>query len=227
MKSIFEITSSETICDKPDESACPDNGLAETARSASHEPARLAEPANPAITQGITVPQTLLDDGEIVFLAIKPACWFMIILSLPGIALVLVIAAGMCMSATIINSELLLRSSLIVGAGGVSLRLVIASFQWLGRLYVLTNRRVFWTRGVGRVELHQRILHELSATTLQADLAERTLALGSLYFVDTAGCSSDDGWLCIAQPKEVKQIVDDAISQAAANNRSGTSPRSK
>lgn len=226
MKSVFEITSRKATCDNIDQVAVRSDGFAEIAREVSHEPVRLAEPANPAIAPGITVPETLLDDGEIVFLAIKPAAWFVIIVSLPGIALAMALAASMCLLAGIFNSELLIRGSVVVGGGGVSLRLVIASFQWLGRLYVLTNRRVFWTRSIGRIDLHQRLLHDLTAAALEADLAERTLALGSLYFIDTDGRSSDDGWVCIARPQEVKRIVDDAISQAGANNRSQTSARS-
>jgi len=220
MTSVFEITSLVEICDKTDRLIGRCEETAETVRPVPHEPVRLAEPANPAIAPGITVPEVLLDGGEVVFLAIKPAGWFVIIVSLPGIALAVAVAAMMCVSASVFGSELLLRISVVLGAGGACIRLVLASLQWLGRLYVLTNRRVFWTRGIGRVDLRQRLLQDLSGTAIEADFAERTLALGSLYFIDTNGRSDADGWVCISRPQEVRRIVEDAISRAGANHRS-------
>jgi hypothetical protein len=96
---------------------------------------------------------------------------------------------------------------------------VVACFQWLGRVYVLTDKRVLRIRGVLRADVFQCPLRRITRTAVTATFGERMLALGSLFFEAGEVDAAQAGWICIARPQEVRRTVEEAIHRARGRGR--------
>lgn len=165
-----------------------------------------AEPAAPAAD--------LLQDGEVIILAIRPSGWFVLLISWPVLAAAACVAAigylaGRHLPAAVPQKTVLMVCLLI----GVA-RLLAAGFQWASRLYVLTNRRVLRMRGGPRADMVQLALRDVVETRLSAWRAERLFGVATLVFELADGPAPGAWWVHIGRPSEVKRIVDDAIRQA-------------
>jgi len=164
---------------------------------------------------GLTVvPARLLDEGEVVILAIKPSGWFCLLVSLP----VLTVSAVFLVVASVAGEEL--PGSLHPGAVAVAAvciaaaRLAAAWFQWLSRLYVLTSRRLIRVSGVIREEVFQCPLRPIASAVVSASRVERALRIASLAFESDYPPARKADWLHISHPYEVQQIVNEAIARA-------------
>jgi len=172
-----------------------------------------AEPTSQQTAAVHLVPASLLQDGEIVILAIKPSSWYVLISSLPVLASAAVVAAVVY----VVNvyrpatHEGLIWSLCVAVA---LLRMVLACWQWLGRTYVLTNLRIVSIRGLARVRWDAAALSKVRQAMPAASLPERLVGVGSIYCM----VGSDDppavSWNTVARPAEVHEIVLDAIGRA-------------
>lgn len=166
------------------------------------------------------VPAQLLDGGEVVILAIKPSLWFILFNSFRWIGLLALLVAGVLWFSP--PWYWLEPKMLIQGAIGLGLlRLVIASLQWVSRLYVLTNRRLMRIRGVLNVDIFECRLTKVQNTFMRLSWYERLLRLGTID-ITTAGTGMVEArWANVPRPLEVHDSLRRAISAAKNSGRNG------
>lgn len=172
-----------------------------------------SDPAN-AATEEAMFPVSLLEDGEVVVLAIKPSGWFILVVSFPVLAAVGLVAGGLYLGQEVFHVIAPQRAMLLLCAVAASLRVIIACFQWLGRLYILTNKRAISVRGVVRAEVLGCPLRQIADVLLEGSAFERLWHVGSLYFEVSEGGPAEFRWTCIANPGEVHQTVLQAIRRS-------------
>ena len=170
-----------------------------------------AEACPPAIA---VAPHRLLEDGEIVILAIKPSAWFVALVSFP-----VVVAAAFIAALTFVGAEILTwpvpRTAIYAFClAAVCLRALVASLQWMARLYIMTNRRLIRTSGVLREEVLQGPLRSVAKVTPAATVGERFVGVGSLFFDLAGDVPLQLDWAHLARPAEVQQFVTDAIARS-------------
>ena len=173
-----------------------------------------ADSANPTVDAALVTPECLLADGEGVILAVKPSGWFVLLTSLP-VMLVAAILTAAAYAAGDVFPPAIPRP--MIGAlclAAASFRVMAACFQWLGRLYVLTDRRVMRVQGIRRVDVASCPLKKVRRTALSASTGERMLGLGCLDFQRDDGDASDLAWTHLARPAEIEEIVNQAIRRA-------------
>ena len=173
-----------------------------------------------AVTE-VVLAERILRDGEVVILAVKPSGWFVLLNSLPALAFLAVVAAGTFFIQNSLGylSETTGRMVLLgcSAAGGV--QLLLASFRWLGRLYVLTNRRVLRLRGMVRMDVYECPLQRISEVGVLCAPFERVFALGSLVFAIDGKETAEPGWINIARPDDVAEQVRQTIRKAQEGPR--------
>lgn len=173
-----------------------------------------AEPASAADSAQPAVPAELIEDGETILLAVKPSAWFVLFYSWPVLAVLGFVALGAYVAADLFGSGVPTRAALVFCSGVACARVGLACYQWQGRLYLLTDRRVLWIRGTLKVTVRQCPLRSVQQTHLSASFAERCLGLGSLFFALTEADVPEPVWLCVARPAEVQAVVDEAVRRA-------------
>ena len=173
-----------------------------------------AEPAAACSPAMVGVPARLLADGEIVILAIKPSGWFILLQSLPMLAVAAAVAAAVwCFKDRLFGPPATQTVVLTACTAVACAAVLLAGLGWMSRLYVLTDRRVLRVRGLLREEVCHCPLREIAEVMLAASTMERLLGVGSLYFRRSSKPEAMD-WLHIARCAEVRQIVTDAIGRA-------------
>ena len=164
---------------------------------------------------GLTiVPARLLDGGEVVILAVKPSGWFCLLTSLPVMGVSAAFIAAACFASRTLPPPLEAGSIIIFWVGILAVRLGAAWFQWMGRLYVLTNRRVLRVSGALRREVAGCPLRVIARAAVSTSPPERLLGVGSLTFESPEPAAAGVHWAHISHPAEVQQIVNEAISRA-------------
>ena len=174
----------------------------------------MAEPTSqPTIAAPATAERDVLSGGEIILLALKPSPWFVLLVSVPVLIAAGVVAALAYVSTAYcgVDCDRLAYSFAIVVT---LLRLTVASWQWLGQTYLLTNLRVLNIRGLVKVQTAFVPLVEIEQVQLAESIPERVLGVGTLYFNDTAHPSPRLIWLSIAQPAKTQAAVEEAINRA-------------
>jgi len=173
-----------------------------------------AEPAGLAVEAADLVPAERLENGEVVILAVKPSRWLPLLVSWPVMALAVIVAAAAYvadkLSATAGNEEVVALLCLAVACT----RITVGCFQWLGRLYVLTDRRVMCLRGVFRQDCWYCPLRGVRQVHLSASPPERLFAVGSLLFECPDDPRANGHWMYLADPEEVLRIVQEARNRA-------------
>ncbi|MHC4982163.1 MAG: PH domain-containing protein [Planctomycetota bacterium] len=172
--------------------------------------------ATPAKT---LVPGDVLRDDEVMLLAIKPSGWFVVLVSWPVLILAALIAAATQIAGTVFGAGVPWPELCLLCLAAGLLRLVVASFQWLGRVYVLTDKRLMRIRGVLRVDVYQCPLRQVTRTALEATRGERLLGLASLFFEADDLDAREAAWTNLARPEEVRRVVDEAIRRARFSAR--------
>ncbi len=159
--------------------------------------------------------ENLLQDGESIILAIKPSSWFVLLISLPVLFIVAGVGSGAYLADKLFGYESIpLRLLGLVLSFIVLIRIMVASFQWLARLYVLTNRRAMLIRGIMKFDVAQCPLVDIDETILTATSAERTLAVASLYLKMNGKKCEPIVWLYLAEPAKIQKTLEQAIHQA-------------
>lgn len=174
--------------------------------------------AEEAMPQAVALlPAELLQSGEIIILLLKPSPWFIILGCLKTLFVVgvlLALALGLSNAAPAALAVLPQRADMVllaVLAGGV--RLFWQFLEWLGRLYVLTDRRVIRIRGVIGVQVFEAPLKHIQHTTLLFSLRERLFGLGTLGFATSGTGLIEAHWTMVARPMEVHQTVVQALER--------------
>jgi hypothetical protein len=175
----------------------------------------LADPGSLSVAAVAAAARERLEDGEIIILAIRPSGWFVLLMSWPLLAGVAAVAALSLVARSWPGYDVDGRMVTLVCLGVAALRVAIACLQWQGRLYILTDRRVMRIKGVFREDCYQCPLRDIREVHLLATLPDRLVAVASLTFhrADDKPVPDAD-WLCLANPHEVCQAVQEAMRRA-------------
>lgn len=162
------------------------------------------------------VPHHLLDDGEVILLAVRPSAWFVLLLSWPAVVLAALVLAAISITVDVLNLPLPTeRQLLALGClAAVALRLSVALLQWIGRLYLLTDRRVLRIGGLFRGDIAQMSLKDIEQTSASASTGERAVNVGSIHFCGPDGLIPEVSWLHINNVEEARRIIDETLSQS-------------
>lgn len=172
--------------------------------------------AKSAATAGAeaVVPEKLLNEGEVVILAVKPSPWFVLLYSWPTLAMAVLVVAAAYLAESLLAVDVRPDLFLMAASAVAAVQVFIACCQWVGRLYVLTNIRVMRVRGVFKVDLFQCPLKKIENIVQSATVQERFFSVGSLFF-QAPECPKDEpGWIHLARPAEVYEVVRDAVARS-------------
>lgn len=174
-----------------------------------------ADPGSLSVTIATATVQDRLADGEAIIMTVRPSGWLILLMSWPllvGVAAISAVSlAASRYCAYDVDNNMVMLICLAVGA----LRVTIACCQWQGRMYILTDRRVMRIKGVFNEDCYQCPLKKIRQVHLSSTLSERIVSVASLMFdrIDEKPVP-DAGWVCLANPQEVKQAVEKAIRRA-------------
>lgn len=171
-----------------------------------------ASDAQSAPAPAAVATEQILHDGEVVLLAVKPSGWFIVLTSLPVLAVLAVVAVGGHYLGRAMSSGQQTIEVLCAALGVV--RLVVACCQWAGTLYLLTNQRVLRVRSALKITVVGCLLREIERTDLSVGVCERLLGVGSLLFQTPTGNLARGEWLHLARPAEVLETVNNAVRRA-------------
>ena len=161
----------------------------------------------------------ILRDGEIILLLLRPSRWYILLTSLRFLAAVTIL-----MILAVIFDEKLgfpSRQYIDLGAFAMSCRLMWATLQWMGRIYILTDLRILRLSGVFAVNVFDCPLRKVARTLLERTVAERLFRLGSIVIVPQDEDKPLGTWRMISQPRQVHEQVLAAISRAKHNGIGG------
>jgi len=173
-----------------------------------------AEPAATASVSQAALAENILHEGEVVILALKPSPWFVLLTSKSIIALAVIVLAAAYLAQRVFEFEVPVHVVQLVCIAAVLLRVFVACFQWVARLYLLTNVRVMRIHGVLHADIAQCRLRAISRIVVTASGGERLLGVGGLLFESDQAGADEVAWLHIARPGEVQQLVEQTIRRA-------------
>jgi hypothetical protein len=148
--------------------------------------------------------------GDEVILAIKPSGWFVLLASWPVIAVALAVGAGTRLFGITGPHQAVPLACTAVAC----IRIMAACAQWMGMLYVLTNRRAITVRGSTRADVRSCLLTEIAEVQLAVGVFEGLLGAGTILFALRNGAHAEFCWVHISSPKQVQAAVADAIRRA-------------
>jgi len=173
-----------------------------------------AAAAPPVITTSLATLLTahILQDGEIVLLIVKPSLWYIVLSGLRFLAFVLILMIG----ATLLDDRMPGRNIVYLDAGMFLLsgRIMWAVLQWMGRVYVLTDRRILALSGVFTIDVFDCPLRKVARTRILYSTRERVMRLGSIHIIPSDDELPDGLWLMIPRPAETHESVVAAINRA-------------
>ena len=152
-----------------------------------------------------------LRDGEIIWLALKPSVWFILLSSLRFIAAVLIAACA----AALLDWRAdgfrfpLIEATLFLIFG----RLTWATLQWMGRLYVLTDQRILRVQGVFQLDVFDCPLRKVARADLFRSTRERVFRLGTIVITPSDVSFPIAQWQMVSRPRQVLARIADAIDR--------------
>lgn len=151
---------------------------------------------------------TLLLPAEIIVMELKPSLWYVAFVSSPMAAaglVILLVGAAFLRMPELANLRV---ACALVGASVIGLRVTVGMLQWLGRTYVLTDRRIITQSGVVNVEVETLGLEDIQNTFVAQAAAQRALGIGTLFFRPAAPVRGGAfAWDHIPSPAEVHAKV--------------------
>ena len=174
--------------------------------------------AIPAVASDQAIPERILRDGEQIILTVKPSAWFILLNSIQP----LIILGAMVVFVAFIDTIGLrmaseIRSGFLLGLPlAMGLTLLLSCFCWIGRVYVLTDRRLLRISGfpVARVNVYECELSRISGVDVVQGIGERIVGIGSLKFTIEDNPYSNPDWINIAQVQNIAEEVRAAVSRA-------------
>jgi hypothetical protein len=144
---------------------------------------------------------SLLLPAEVIIFELKPSLWHVVFSSLPiaGLGLVLMILS-------LAVSELPYPArhwGIVIGGWIVGLRVAISFLEWLGRTYVLTDRRVLKQHGILNVRVECLGLEEVENTFVAQAALQRALGIGNIFLRCSDSRKDAHIWEHVRRPKEV------------------------
>ena len=172
--------------------------------------------ATPAVASDQAIPERVLRDGEQIILTVKPSVWFILLNSMQPLIILGAMIAFVA-SVDVIGLRLAgeIRRGLLLGLLlGMGLTLLLSCFRWVGRLYVLTDRRLLRISQIFRVNVFECELSRISGVDIVQGVAERIVGIGSLKFEIEDNPYSNPDWTNIAQTQNVAEEIRAAVSRA-------------
>jgi hypothetical protein len=171
----------------------------------------MSGPGSGGLEKGLSVrariiAPSLLGPGEVVIFELKPSLWYVAFVSLPIAAagLMLLLLSGAISDLP----ESLRRWGAVLGIWIVGLRIAVALLQWLGRTYVLTDRRILTQSGVVNVAVETLGLEDIESPFVAQAAAQRLLGIGTLFFRPMPGVRCPPlSWDHISRPSDVHAQV--------------------
>jgi uncharacterized membrane protein YdbT with pleckstrin-like domain len=173
-----------------------------------------ADSANPTAQAEVSSAEQILQGGEEIILAIKPSPWFVVLVSWPVLLTAAVVAAAAYGAVEGLGAALPRRAIYLLCAAGAMVRIVVASLQWMARLYMLTNLRVVRIRGVLQADIRIHLLQRIQRTHCTASPAERVVGVGTVSFEVPEEQPADSAWVHVSRPREVEEAVNQAIRRS-------------
>ena len=152
----------------------------------------------------------ILRDGEIVLMVLKPSLWFILLSSAWFVGAVLVASLAVAVLEHRGHDHRLFEIAGCLIAG----RLMWATLQWMGRLFVLTDQRVLCVAGVFSVDVFDCPLRKVVRTRLVSTMREKLLWVGSIEIIPHEEAMPSAIWQTIARPRQVHERLLAAISRA-------------
>lgn len=171
-------------------------------------------PADPTAAAEPLVPAGVLKDGETILLAIKPSGWFVLMVSWPVLALVGLVAAAVYLACEHLGLNIPQSPVIFLCLTAACVRIMVACMQWLGRMYILTDRRIMRVRGVMRTDVVSWALKDVRSLSLSAGRFDQLLGIASLLVVAGKDDTPQPAWTYLARPIEVHRIVSEAAHRA-------------
>ncbi len=185
-------------------------GRAMQSRFAAEGSAAAVMPANASIARVLA--SHILRDGEIVLLVLRPSIWFILLSSLRFVAAAVVLILVVRWHNL---AELgMVRSLIELGVSAISARLMWATLQWMGRLYVLTDMRILTLGGVFHIEIFDCPLRKVARTRMVQSVQEKLIGVGSIEIIPQDDSLSFGQWQTIAQPLAVHEQMVATINRA-------------
>jgi hypothetical protein len=185
--------------------------------ASASEGAATADPALVASAPLATLLGThFISDGEIILLLLKPSLWFILLSSLPFAAIVSILAIAAILYEDHIHFVIPAQTAVFL----IAARLMWATLQWMGRYYILTDRRILRLSGVFKVDVFSCPLRRVARTRLLQMLPERLLNIGHIEIIPQDEQLPIAIWQCISRPRRVHEQVIAAIRRAKHSNRS-------
>ncbi len=154
----------------------------------------------------------VLRDGELILLILRPSRWFILLSSLTFLAVTAIL-----MTLAVIYDERLRHLSpqyLQVGMFLMMGRLMWATLQWMGRLYLLTDMRLVTIDGVFTMDVFDCPLRKVARTLLEQTFKERICRVGSIVIVPQDEHMPFGAWRMIAHPRRVHDMIKATIARA-------------
>lgn len=167
------------------------------------------------------VPVHLLDGGEVVYFALKPSPWFVLLVSLKWViagAVIVALSMWDVIPLPFSSRWYLYHMGFWMAVG----RLGWGLLEWVSRLYVLTNRRAMRIRGVFNVEVFTCSLDRIQNTYLHLSVPERMTRTGTVTFQTAADGGGTASWRAVSRPLEVHQRLREAICRAQSRGGNGS-----
>ena len=169
-----------------------------------------AAAAAPVITAGRTSLATLLSahilrDGELVILVLRPSLWFILLSSLWFIAVALLfMIAGKVFDARLPGPS---RAYVELGVMAIACRIIWATLQWTGRLYILTDMRILSLSGVFNINVFDCPLRKVARTRLLRTVPEQALTVGTIEIVPQDDTAPFGLWQNVSRPRQVHEQI--------------------
>ena len=159
------------------------------------------------------LPEQLLQGGETIVLLLKPSPWFILLESAGSVLLILLATATAVLADRSSLIEVSSRDALLLGIVVTTIRLGWQLFEWLSRVYVLTDMRIIRIKGVLRVSVFETPLKNVQHTRALFTLRERLFGLGTISFATSGTAYDEASWHMISRPLQVNQLVLQTLSR--------------
>jgi hypothetical protein len=188
-------------------------GIANSAFRSAH--AETPEPALglPLDRAASLLPADLLQGDELIILLLKPSLWYILLSSLNWLGLIALLAAAAIWAMPYFPEHYGTRDVYSVTLLAATAKLTWQSFEWLSRLYVLTDRRMIRVKGVLRVHVFQAELRNIQHTEVLFQLRERLVGLGTIAFATSGTAYTEAYWLMVARPMAIHRRILQAMNR--------------
>jgi hypothetical protein len=173
--------------------------------------------AIPARSTATLLAAQVLRDGEAVLLVLRPSLWFILLASLRWIAAGAVLLGVAAAFGSHYRGGMFappFRGCAEAGAAIIAVRLMWASLQWMGRLYVLTDLRLLTVSGVLRSDVYDCPLRKVACARLLRSTVDRVLGIGSVEVIPQDPEQPCALWYQVARPDEVHAKVVATLNRA-------------